>query len=1117
MFTSLTNPSFLGAIFNRLAKGEQIADSSKGNTTSGAFQALLNSFKLGPSFDTHQAEGANVASFPVTTVTPRPFLPNQQNDKAGQLQTEDIFDNNANAQNYLAGLSMPFINHQSVHPVTTQQNTIINKTTSTKHVTGFQHTIASADAAPGVAQHGNAAVTAQPAFPQSTHANIKVATQTAVFVPLSEVGVIPASAIVGEVAAQPQSPSVTVNTQPAQAPFAVPTAVVAHENTPNAIDGLTVNVAQTAQTAHHPNGMAAQPAAPQTETVAQTPMMPAAEIPVNQPQTANRFVQPITSNGNNRRVTENTAQTNQAGQVNVAKVAQPGNQAKAANQQQPLVAARIPFADKTAITGAENVSAQSNTAPITSIGEHAANTRTVQTSVAQQPNAFAANPTATPSQTAATAPLSPDTFVASQATAQSVEENIAAGNGNVSKQVTMADHTETASKNIRNLLENNSLHTKQNIRDNAGALQTRQVSTTAAAAKSFASASTPSNGNAVHTIDLQDVAGKVDEPVRLQVSTSPFESETVVKQASEQVHRQAKPIKPIAGRPEIKQAQQQSAVLNPANDSSNAEFVSSPSAGTAKVAQTNKNIHSATVIGNKKFADPLWENRIAAKQQQLLMTAEPVIKREIADVQKPTFANKVFVKNEIPAQQQHLSNQVVESIPTWQPIVSEPATPAAATIPVDFPAAPKTQLQYADKASATVTQTANTVTTDAMPNGVTEHRTGAGTADAAAQTEQAQMPDNHAPQAGEKHPGIQHEPSAGTSAPQPQEHVQRSAEGVQQAVITEKPQQQAETSPTQRNSSEALNNTATGVAENSDKNNAQFDTQSQNAESNNLFRPEKASGKAEKSTASHRIGESFQHQMNTVADNNHPRQAQQPLHQQAVQEPIQREPLKPVRGMTLHETVTLRNEDTASPVSHSETTVTSVSSEQGTAGSSSNIQSSAPSFANQVGGQPQVATQVIKFQSMAQFTSRLATALQEQVYKLNGNPQAAAQQLFIQLEPRDLGVIRLHLKMKDNKLTGKIESGTSETTAMLQSHQPHLVTRLAEMGINIQDFSISYNDQLNAQQQSFRDHAQQQQQSGHGAQRGGRNETAPSGKTEQPITGGSHRPTIGKDGVDITV
>ena len=1103
MFTSLTNPSFLGAIFNRLGKGEQIADSTTGNTPSGAFQALLNSFKLGTSFDTHQAEGANVVAFPVMTVTPRPFVPNQQTDNNGQAQTDDIFDNNANAQNYLAGLAMPFINHQGAHPVTTQQNTIINNTTPTKLVTGFNNTTSLADAAPGVAQHGNAAVTAQPAFPQSTHANIKVAAQTAVFVPLSEVGVIPASTIVGEIAAQPQQPVVAANAQPAQASqrllttmTAETTGSVAHAETPNVVNGLAVNVTQTTQAAHPVNGVATQAAVPNTETAGQTTISQSTENPATQLQTDTPLAQPISNNGKNHPpVAENTIPTNQAGQVNVAKVVQPGNQVKAATQQQPIVAARIPIAEQTGITGAEKVSAQVNTAPVTAAVEPVADARPAHTSTVKQPNMVTANPTATTSQTAVAEPLSSHTFVASQATAQSFEANTATGNGNVSKQVTVAAHTETASKNIR---------------DKAGALQTRQVSTTVAAAKSFASASKPSTGNAVHTIDLQNVAGKVDEPVRLQVSTSPFESGTDVKQTSEQAHRQTKPIKPIAGRPDIVQPRQQAPVLNPTTGSSDVKVTSPHSAGTGKTHQRENNIHNTTVSGNKKFADPLWENRIAAKQQQLLMTAETVINREIADVQKPTFANKVFVKNEIPAPQQHLSNQVVESIPTWQPIVSEP------TSPVDVPVVNKTQLPFTVKASATDTQPANTATIDAMQNGVTAQRSGAGTVDATAQPAQSQAPDIHTPQVAEKPTGIQRETSAGTTAPQTQPHIQHAAEGVQQAVMSEKPQQ-PEASHTQRNHSEAINNTTANVAENSDTNNAQTGEQSQDAESNNLFRPEKASGKTEKSTASQQIGESFPKQMNAIAENQQPRQAQQPLHQQAVQEPIQREPLKPVRGMTLHETVTLRNEESASPVSHSETTVNSVAPEQGTVGSSSNFQSPAPSVANQVGGQPQVATQVIKFQSMAQFTSRLATALQEQVYKLNGNPQAAAQQLFIQLEPRDLGVIRLHLKMKDNKLTGKIESGTSETTAMLQSHQPHLVTRLAEMGINIQDFSISYNDQLNAQQQSFRDHAQQQQQFGHGAQRGGSNETASSGKTEQPITGGAHRPTIGKDGVDITV
>jgi flagellar hook-length control protein FliK len=456
--------------------------------------------------------------------------------------------------------------------------------------------------------------------------------------------------------------------------------------------------------------------------------------------------------------------------------------------------------------------------------------------------------------------------------------------------------------------------------------------------------------------------------------------------------------------------------------------------------QTHKTGKSAATIGNKQFTDPLWENRIAAKQQ-LLIPEAPANSPESGDVPRVVLAGRVFVKNEIPALQQHPSNQVVDSIPIWQPITSEPA--------------------------------------DTM------------------------------------HAKVKHAPSSVISTPQSHEQIQLSATGIQKAGIMEK-LHQPEASHNQHKSGDALNNAISGVTENSIKNNAQSDTQSQDADRNNLFRPDNVAGKAEKSIQTRHIGERFQKQMTKVADNDNPQQIQQPTQQQVVQEPILREPLKPFRGMTLHEAANYRNERNTSSISHSKTTVFSAGVEPGTIGSNDTIQPPIPSLTNQQGGQPPVATQFIKFQNMAQFTSRLATALQEQVYKLNINPQAAAQQLFIQLEPRDLGVIRLHLRMKDNKLTGKIESGTSETTAMLQTHQPHLVTRLAEMGINIQDFSINYNDQLNAQQQSFRDHAQHQQQSGHSAQSRGRDE-ASSGKSEQPFAAGEYRQTISKDGVDITM
>lgn len=155
-------------------------------------------------------------------------------------------------------------------------------------------------------------------------------------------------------------------------------------------------------------------------------------------------------------------------------------------------------------------------------------------------------------------------------------------------------------------------------------------------------------------------------------------------------------------------------------------------------------------------------------------------------------------------------------------------------------------------------------------------------------------------------------------------------------------------------------------------------------------------------------------------------------------------------------------------------------------------------------------THVVKFQSMEQFTGKMAAILQEQFYQLAERPQTAAQQLFIQIEPHEMGVIRLRLRMKHQKLVGSIETGLPETSALLQNGQSHLLNKLGEMGVQVQEFNINYNDQLGSQQQFAREQTQQQQSN---ARHGGTlPDSDPATETEHP-----QRRMFGQNGVDVTV
>ncbi|MCB9068345.1 MAG: flagellar hook-length control protein FliK [Calditrichae bacterium] len=155
-------------------------------------------------------------------------------------------------------------------------------------------------------------------------------------------------------------------------------------------------------------------------------------------------------------------------------------------------------------------------------------------------------------------------------------------------------------------------------------------------------------------------------------------------------------------------------------------------------------------------------------------------------------------------------------------------------------------------------------------------------------------------------------------------------------------------------------------------------------------------------------------------------------------------------------------------------------------------------------------THVVKFQSMEQFTGKMAAILQEQFYQLAERPQTAAQQLFIQIEPHEMGVIRLRLRMKHQKLVGSIETGLPETSALLQNGQSHLLNKLGEMGVQVQEFNINYNDQLGSQQQFAREQTQQQQTNARHSGTLPDNDPAPETPNPQPRM-------FGQNGVDVTV
>lgn len=134
-----------------------------------------------------------------------------------------------------------------------------------------------------------------------------------------------------------------------------------------------------------------------------------------------------------------------------------------------------------------------------------------------------------------------------------------------------------------------------------------------------------------------------------------------------------------------------------------------------------------------------------------------------------------------------------------------------------------------------------------------------------------------------------------------------------------------------------------------------------------------------------------------------------------------------------------------------------------------------------IGGVTTAKLPVVMFRNATQFTGRLAVFFQEQFNQLGRNPNPAGTHLMLQLEPQELGIIRLNLRMKNNRLVGEIETGLAETSTLLHQNQGQLISRLQDMGVQIQEFNIVHNENMADQQQFAREQQQHRHEQAGGA------------------------------------
>lgn len=87
------------------------------------------------------------------------------------------------------------------------------------------------------------------------------------------------------------------------------------------------------------------------------------------------------------------------------------------------------------------------------------------------------------------------------------------------------------------------------------------------------------------------------------------------------------------------------------------------------------------------------------------------------------------------------------------------------------------------------------------------------------------------------------------------------------------------------------------------------------------------------------------------------------------------------------------------------------------------------------------------------------------------------QTMTLQLQPEHLGVLRIQIRMKDDRIEGRFEFSRPEALHLLQQQQPELVQRLQDMGLRIHQWEMAVNPELASGLAS--DHPAAKRHSGH--------------------------------------
>ncbi len=116
---------------------------------------------------------------------------------------------------------------------------------------------------------------------------------------------------------------------------------------------------------------------------------------------------------------------------------------------------------------------------------------------------------------------------------------------------------------------------------------------------------------------------------------------------------------------------------------------------------------------------------------------------------------------------------------------------------------------------------------------------------------------------------------------------------------------------------------------------------------------------------------------------------------------------------------------------------------------------------------------------MVQRIEDLVALMGKWVERVRYQNQPGYQTMQIQLQPESLGMVRMMISMKENKLQAHIETQRPEAAALIQQHSQQLISRLQELNVQVQQFDVQTQSDWNA----FHAQAEGRQQSSKEQQR----------------------------------